>query len=212
MSKTKDEVGNRYVMLLVIRRHGSTNDGKATWECVCDCGSIKTVLGKSLRSGITTSCGCYNKELVSKLKRKYIIQNTRLYRIWNDMVDRCENENNQAFKHYGGRGISVCEEWHDTNTFFKWAMSYGYSDTLTIERINNNGNYEPTNCKWATRKEQLNNRRNNKRITINGKTQTLQQWSEELKIPRSTIQYRIDHGMSPEGAIMKIGKRKNAIK
>ena len=123
----------------------------------------------------------------------------RLYTIWRNMKRRCNDSDRECYKNYVGRGIRVCDEWQNNyRSFYNWALSNGYNDELTIERINVNGNYEPLNCTWATRKEQSNNKRNNHFLTFNGKTQTVAQWSEELDISISTILRRIDKGMTDE--------------
>ena len=138
------------------------------------------------------SCGCLVKENhICTHNKSY----TRLYRIWQKTKQRCYNENHKHFQYYGARGITVCDEWkNDFQVFYEWAINNGYSDELTIDRINVNGNYEPSNCRWATRKEQMNNTRQNRFITYNGKTQTAKQWSEELGIKYPTLQGRLQRG------------------
>lgn len=127
------------------------------------------------------------------------MNNKRLYTIWRDMKRRCNDPRRKEYGRYGGRGISVCNEWaNDFQTFYNWALNNGYNDTLTIERNDVNGNYEPSNCKWATKAEQANNKRNNLTITYNGKTQTVAQWSKELNISQSTIRNRIKQGLTDE--------------
>lgn len=121
--------------------------------------------------------------------------NTRLYRIWSRMKTRCYNKKYEHFKHYGGRGIKVCDEWlNDFMSFYDWSMSNGYKDNLTIDRIDVNGNYEPSNCRWLTNEEQQNNKRRNIRLTYNGKTQTITQWARELGIKRELIERRHRRG------------------
>lgn len=128
----------------------------------------------------------------------------RLYRIWLHMKGRCRNPNHPAYHNYGGRGISVCEEWKEFENFRNWAMSNGYSDNLTIERINNNGDYHPRNCKWATRKEQANNSRWNHNITFQGQTKTMAEWAREVGINYQTLADRINkQGLEPEEALTK---------
>lgn len=158
--------GQRFGRLLVIRREGSRN-GRATWYCKCDCGNYKVVIGKNLKNGKTSSCGCLHKELLSKRSKTHGMTGKRLYRIWHDMKNRCEYSKDKKYSYYGGRGIKVCNEWSSNfESFMTWALSNGYNDLLTIDRINNDGNYEPNNCRWITMKEQCSNRR--KRGTVNG--------------------------------------------
>ena len=122
--------------------------------------------------------------------------NTRLYKTWNSMIARCETTTQTSFAHYGGRGIRVCQEWHSFLFFKKWAIENGYTDELTLDRIDNNGNYEPSNCRWVTKKEQANNRRSSRHVTLSGITHTLAEWSDITGIHPSTIAWRIRHGWS----------------
>lgn len=136
-----------------------------------------------------------------KVRREKIVKNldfeghgefgTRLYKSWAKMKQRCSNPNDRDFALYGGRGISICNEWRDYKSFSRWAKYNGYRDNLTLDRINNDGNYEPSNCRWATAKEQANNRRSNHLITYNRVTKTLQQWSDEIGIETATLRYRL---------------------
>ena len=121
------------------------------WKCQCDCGTIRNVRQMSLRSGKSTSCGCYHREeakSIGKRSLKHGDFGTHLYGIWNAMKNRCYNSHTKYFSDYGGRGIAVCDEWHNYVGFKEWAISAGYSDGLSLERIDVNGNYEPNNCKW----------------------------------------------------------------
>lgn len=129
------------------------------------------------------------------------INNRHLYTVWSDMLSRCRNRNHRQYKDYGGRGIAVCEEWKDFATFREWALSNGYVDSkdyCSIDRIDVNGNYEPSNCRWANRKEQMNNRRVNVLLTYNGETKTVAQWADSLGICYSTFMSRYDRGWSIE--------------
>ena len=129
---------------------------------------------------------------------------TRIYNIWKDMKKRCYCKTRKDYARYGGRGITVCKDWQDFIPFYNWAMSNGYSDDLTLDRKNVNGNYEPSNCRWATRKEQQNNRRCNHLLTYNGKTQTITQWAEEYGIAETTLYARLTKSnMTFEQALSK---------
>ena len=118
---------------------------------------------------------------------------TRIYRIYNNMIVRCFNQNARSYQDYGGRGITVCDKWsHNFQAFYDWAMANGYADNLTLDRIDVNGNYEPLNCRWATKKEQANNTRRNRMITYNNKTQTIKQWADEYGINYPKLKDRIN--------------------
>lgn len=198
------------------------------WLCQCDCGKKVRVAGHDLLHG-TQSCGCLAKEVrlknlakgwgwnkkptkEPKAKTKQIRtgeSGTRLYKIWDAMKRRCYNSKHIYFKNYGGRGIKICDEWlNDFYAFKKWSLSNGYEATLTIDRINNNGNYEPSNCRWVTNKENCNNTRTNRLITINGITKTLQQWADECGIYSGTIRERLRRGWSDE-KLLEEPKRKS---
>jgi len=128
---------------------------------------------------------------------------TKFYKVWSSMKSRCSNPTDKAYCNYGGRGISVCEEWQTFEPFREWAMANGYREGLTIERINNDGNYEPGNCKWIPKGLQSDNTRRCVFITLNGQTLNMKQWAKELGIPYSVIQHRIYRGWSPLRAIGK---------
>ena len=197
----KDETGKRYGKLTVIS-YEMTN-GKAFWKCKCDCGNETLVAGDKLRSGRTKSCGCIQQAHRKEgFHKSHGMTDTRLYYEWCNMKSRCNNLKNIMYKNYGGRGIKVCDEWLDFETYMEWALSHGYTDNLTIERVDVNGNYEPSNCKWITNKEQYLNRTDTHLVTAFGKTQTIKEWSEETGIKYDTIHARLKYyGWSAEDAV-----------
>jgi hypothetical protein len=141
---------------------------------------------------------CNEREKNGTFKRKHGMYGTRLYHIWNNMMGRCRNVNNKDYEDYGGRGIMVCPDWEESSTFFEWAKASGYSDELTIERVDVNGDYCPENCRWATNNEQQINRRNNKELTYNGETHCVAEWGRITGIPHQTITSRLRYGWTIE--------------
>lgn len=187
-----DIVAERFGRLVVIDYSHTDQNGKAMWNCLCDCGKKTIVSSGNLRNGITKSCGCLHKEQLAKRKRTHGKTGSRIYWIWHGMKARCVNCNDVRYSDYGGRGIAICDEWkNDFQSFYNWAMANGYSDELTIDRIDVSGNYEPSNCQWATNEQQANNKRTCIYVTHNGKTQTIKQWSDETGINYQTLYSRI---------------------
>lgn len=206
---TIDLTGQRFGRWFVIER-GKEEDkrtGGATWLCRCDCGTEKEVSGYNLRNGISLSCGCYATELLINRLTTHNLTHSPVYNVHHGMLNRCYNKDNKSYKNYGGRGIYVCEEWHDLSNFHEWSIQSNYSEGLTIERIDNNGNYCPENCTWIPKEEQSKNRRNNHYLTLNGETKTKTEWRKLLNIPRATLDWRIKHGKTTE-EILAPGKQK----
>lgn len=185
-----DMSGERYGRLTVIKRDGNTKQGKPLWLCQCDCGNLTHVPRKRLLEGSTSSCGCYRREFSSQQHKTHGMSKSgnthnRLYRIWGGIKDRCHNPKSKYWDKYGGRGITVCDEWHyDYMKFHDWSMANGYTDELTLDRIDNDKGYCPENCRWATYLVQENNRTNNVLYEIDGEVLTLAQLARRDNLTR----------------------------
>lgn len=192
----------RYGRLLVIgpaRSSCSPNTRRTFWACLCDCGNISVVPKFSLDGGWSKSCGCEGCDF--EHSRKHGWSNTRLYSVWKNMVKRTRKPNSSNYKNYGARGVDICEEWTDFTKFKDWALANEYDDTLTIERIDNNGHYEPGNCTFIPMELQPKNRRGVCFVTCFGRTQCVSDWAREVGMPIPTLQKRINNGYSPEKAL-----------
>lgn len=190
---------------MVIERSGSNSRRRATWLCRCDCGKDIIVSGSDLPR--RTSCGCARSDFLvafnKETKTTHGMRHTRLYRIWRSMINRCNCSNWKHFSDYGGRGIKVCDEWLDSFESFRgWSLANGYQDDLTIDRVNVNGNYEPSNCRWATGRQQANNTRSSRYLEFNGEIKTVAEWASELGLNYNTLYSRITtKGWSVEKAL-----------
>ena len=177
---TIDLIGQRFGNLTVVEKIGSNKHNKMVWRCKCDCGGIKNARTGDLLAGTAHNCGCSHNKHMQTANGKA----TRIYRIWKNMKARCYSKNTLAFKYYGYRGIEVCKEWHEFAPFHRWALANGYTDELTLDRVNNDGNYEPGNCRWATRKEQAQHRRPNGSVIRNHQLVERRQQHERLEAGR----------------------------
>lgn len=216
MSKALDLAGKKFNRLLAIERvyDRPLKTHSAIWKCLCDCGNITYVPASKLCSGEIKSCGCLARETSSRTLKSlskeerirrathHGMTKTRLYSIWSHMKERCYKSNTPSFYLYGMRGINVCDEWlHSFEAFRDWAISNGYADSLTLDRIDCNGNYCPDNCRWISMFEQQHNKRNNVMITYNGETKCTSEWEREFGIRRGTAKARIQKGWDPVLAI-----------
>ncbi|MEK5139095.1 hypothetical protein MKZ18_06485 [Priestia sp. FSL W8-0001] len=207
----KDISGQRFGRLIAVDL--VAEKGKRTrWRCKCDCGGERLVPLNSLNSGKCKSCGCLRKENTSKTFKKHGLTDTRLYEIWLNMRNRCKNHKNSSFKNYGGRGIEISEEWDVFENFYKWSMENGYNDELSIDRINNDGNYEPSNCRWETREVQANNTRINVFTEVEGVTRTLSEHARHYNINYFTFHHRYHEiGLRGEDLIKPVQKKQLSI-
>lgn len=175
---------------LTVLKYSHMYKRQSFWLCRCSCGKEKIIMGANLKTDNTRSCGCLWEDKNSTHRES----KTRLYKIWGSMRSRCCNKNNNCYKNYGDRGITICKEWEDFISFRDWSIKNGYTEELSIDRINNDGNYEPSNCRWTTAKVQSNNRRNTIHIIIDGVSHTISDWSEISGIKYINIINRYDRG------------------
>lgn len=192
MSNEVDITGNKYNMLTAIKRIKGYKPTGIYWLCECECKNKCIVKKYDLVHLKAVSCGCYARKASSERNSTHKMRNTKLYCCWVSMKQRCYNPNHKAYKNYGARGITVCDEWKkDFQSFYNWSMSSGYSDGLSIDRKNNDKGYSPDNCRWSTSLEQQNNRRGIHQIKYNGETHSIAEWSRITGIPSKTISRRI---------------------
>lgn len=206
MSRAIDLTGKRFGRLVVIRQAGHKRK-EISWECVCDCGEHCVSAGYNLRSGKKTDCGNHKREKISESNKKHGLYGSRIHSIYYNMKNRCYNPKYYLFRHYGGKGVTVCEEWMGDagiENFYKWSIENGYQETLSIDRIDNAKGYSPDNCRWTTMKDQQNNRTNNRRITINGETKTMMQWANHFGVSYSAIQSKIYKGVPDAQAVLEV--------
>lgn len=182
-------------------------NAKGGWLCRCDCGTEKVIRTQGLKSGAAQSCGC-SLQLIRNRPTKHGMSKTSSYRLWVSMMDRCSRPSVPNFSYYGGRGIKVCERWQ---TFENFHADMGERpEGMTLDRIDTNGNYEPSNCRWASHQQQGANRRNNRMLTLNGVTKPLPLWCSELGLNPVTVSGRLRRGASPEAALQPVSPTKRA--
>lgn len=198
-----DLTGKKFGRLTVIRQDGRDDYGRIKWLCECECGRISTIIGNLLKNGTTKSCGCLRSEEVKSHGIRHGMSRSNVYYDWCNMKARCSNPNLANYKNYGGRGISVCERWvDDFQTFYDDVSELPYfgEDGYSLDRINNDGDYEPGNVRWADDVTQCNNTRRTILIEYDGRVLSLMEWARELGINHSTLYYRIKRGWDIERA------------
>lgn len=202
MPKALELTGKRFGRLVVLERDFSMVGSRSYWKCKCDCGNECIVLGTNLTIGHTKSCGCFNVDHAMKHGKARSHKPTRLYTVWLNMRARCLIKTNNNYQHYGGRGISICDEWDEFSAFEKWALENGYDESAergkcTLDRIDVNGNYEPSNCRWVSSTIQQRNKRNTPTLKYRGEEKTLREWCEIFKVPYQRAYWRMKHGWTP---------------
>lgn len=200
MSKIKNLEGSRFGKLIVILKTGARRRGQIVWECKCDCGVVKGIASYYLTSGAVVSCGCHGRSIIGKNTTTHGKSGTPEHTVWKLMRQRCVNPNVDRYANYGGRGVVVCERWNSFSNFLA-DMGPRPSESHSIERKNNDGNYEPGNCVWATREVQANNTRSNRFIEARRLRLTLAQWSRVLGVKAETLSWRIKRGWPTEKAL-----------
>ena len=204
MSKHIDLTGQKFGRLTVVESF--RQNGSWMLKCLCDCGNFTMATSAQLKRGGKKSCGCYKKEITRARVTKHGKTDTRQFTIWKHIKERCYQPKCPKYKNYGGRGIIMCDNWRNNfKAFYEWSLANGYADNLTIDRINNNGNYEPSNCRWVSQTEQQNNRNNNRIIIYEGHRYTAAQLAKKYKIPYKLFMGRLYNNWSVEQAIK--GKR-----
>lgn len=197
-----DMTGQKHGRLTVIEMAGRNKHNQRLWRCVCDCGNDAEVLGFLLRRGQTQSCGCLHRETTANINKSHGKASDPVYRIWRSMMDRCHLPTSHAYTRYGGRGIAVCERWHSFENFY--ADMGDKPQGMSLERIDNDGPYSPENVRWASAKDQANNRRSSRWIEFNGERKTLAQWCDDLGLKIGTVWARLNRdGFSVEQAFTK---------
>jgi len=208
MPRFRDLTGQKFGRFTAIETAGKTKNGQYKWSCECDCGETVVVQGGNLTSGASRSCGCLQRELTSKRSKTHGLRHHPLYMVHHMIKARCYNKRNKDYKHYGARGIEMCPEWkEDFQTFYDWAMANGYEEGLTVDRVNNDGPYEPSNCQLIGQAAQKRNTRRSRMLTYKGKTQCMAAWAREAGVHPENLLYRLSNGWSVEEALTGVRHR-----
>ena len=198
-----DLTGQQYGKLKVLELAVDIPGKKKKWLCRCECGNEIIVAGSNLRNGHTTGCKkCAMKDL-KKGNIKHGMSDSKLYSVWRGILNRCENPKSRSYSDYGAKGISVCDEWHDSVNFIKWSCDNGYKEGMEIDRKDNTAGYSPSNCRWVTRIENANNKSNNRRFVYNGRGMTMAEIARKNNINYKLFHKHISQGMSVEDAIRR---------
>lgn len=206
--KKMNLLNQRFGRLTVIGQEKSQG-GKSAWKCLCDCGNITTVVSTNLTLGKIKSCGCIRREQITERNITHNLTKSKIYKVWKGIKQRCSNPKHPSYKNYGARGIRVCEEWKENfDGFYQWSIANGYienkgnqkTNLLTIDRIDNDKNYSPDNCRWVDRATQARNKRGNKIIVYKGEKHCLIEWCEILNLSYRRTLGRLDKGWSAERA------------
>lgn len=209
MPKAMDLTGMRSGRLVAIEDVGKSRQGKRLWKCICDCGCEIVTISVSLANGKTRSCGCLHRDVVSEIARNgnrerfatHGLTGTPEHQVWLSMIKRCRNLRSVQYPDYGGRGIAVCDRWSESFESFLEDMGTRPTSKHTIDRIDNDGNYEPGNCRWATMTEQARNRRSNRLFEIGGEVKCLVEWCEQFRVNYPAVWFRLRGGQTIEQAL-----------
>lgn len=205
--KAQDLTGMKFGHLTVIEL-AEPRGGKRCYRCVCDCGKETVVIASNLKRGNTQSCGCLRTNKIVLHNKIHGMKKTKLYGIWSSMRSRCNNPHNKEYHRYGGRGISCCKEWGSFIPFKEWALKAGYEGGLSLDRIDNDGDYCPENCRWATREQQSSNTSQNVFLTYSGETKTIAQWCRAVGSYEARLSWRYKQGWPVEEILFGRKKKK----
>lgn len=198
----RDLTGQKFERLTAIRPIGKNQQGNTIWECQCECGNLVRVINSNLTRGNSKSCGCIGSEKVIARNTKYPEKSKQIYNSWKSMKNRCLTKSSTMYHYYGGRGIIICDDWFDFNNFQLWANNNGFFCGATLDRIDFNGHYEPSNCRWITQLEQANNKSNNRYVTYNGITSSLASLCRRYNAHYKRVWKRLKLGWELERALL----------